>query len=196
MKEVEITVKVKDRFEDAIKIIESEGFVKIRESHIKDVYLSQHIKMLKNNIENVLNKSVLLRYLKTDDREYKKITYKHKVYDKDQLIAEEKINLACEDLDKAEKLFKTLGFENLITVEYDCPVYAKDGLELAFQKVKNLGLLLEVESKLDFTNANYDDIKQEKERLFKQISRLGLDIEQERDIKKAKELIKRKYNLI
>lgn len=196
MKEVEITVKVKDRFEDAIKIIESEGFVKIRESHIKDVYLSQHIKMLKNNIENVLNKSVLLRYLKTDDREYKTITYKHKVYDKDQLIAEEKINLACKDLDKAEKLFKALGFENLITVEYDCPVYAKDGLELAFQKVKNLGLLLEVESKLDFTNANYDDIKQEKERLFKQISQLGLDIEQERDIKKAKELIKRKYNLI
>lgn len=196
MKEVEITVKVKDRFEDAIKIIESEGFVKIRESHIKDVYLSQHVKMLKNNIENVLNKSVLLRYLKTDDREYKTITYKHKVYDKDQLIAEEKINLACEDLDKAEKLFKALGFENLITVEYDCPVYAKDGLELAFQKVKNLGLLLEVESKLDFTNANYDDIKQEKERLFKQISQLGLDIEQERDIKKAKELIKRKYNLI
>lgn len=196
MKEVEITVKVKDRFEDAIKIIESEGFVKIRESHIKDVYLSQHIKMLKNNIENVLNKSVLLRYLKTDDREYKKITYKHKVYDKDQLIAEEKINLACEDLDKAEKLFKALGFENLLTVEYDCPVYAKDGLELAFQKVKNLGLLLEVESKLDFTNANYDDIKQEKKRLFKQISQLGLDIGLQRDIKKAKELIKRKYNLI
>ena len=47
----------------------------------------------KNNILNILSESVLIRYLKVNDKdEYKKLTYKNKIYDNDMVISEEKIN--------------------------------------------------------------------------------------------------------
>jgi len=196
MKEVEITVKVDESLDQCVKRLEAVSFKKIRESFIKDIYLTQLEHKLKDGIEEVLNSSVLLRYLKVGDSEFRKITYKRKNYDTDgALISETKINLNCEDLDKAKQLFEALGFNELITVEYSCPVYEKDGFELAFQKVKGLGLLLEVESTLDFDEATNEEIFAEKNNLYTKLKNLGLSISEEKDIKKAKELIKLKYNI-
>ena len=82
MKQIEITVKVNENMEDAFKKLKKLGFELIRESDVDDIYMTAKLQELnKNNIQYILKNSVLLRKLKLDDRELKKITYKNKEYD-------------------------------------------------------------------------------------------------------------------
>ena len=109
MKQIEITVRLTEKIEDAISKLENEGFKKIRESDIE---------MKKENIQEFLKHSVLLRDLKLDGKEIKKITYKNKELDNNgDVVSEQKVNLNCDDLKKAESLFNCLGFYNLIEVK-------------------------------------------------------------------------------
>ncbi len=148
----------------------------------------------KNNIQNVLKKSVLLRRLKLENKEIKKITYKNKEVDKNgNIIAEQKINLDCSDLEKAKDLFEHLEFEELIRVKYKVMVYAKDEVEYAFQDVENLGTLIEYENIEDFNGKSLDEINEAKNNMFNEIKNTGINLTEERDVKKANELILNKY---
>ena len=82
MKQIEITTRVNETLEEAIKKLEKHGFKKVRESKVKDIYLTQKKKDLnKKNIIEILSSCVLLRYLKINDEQViKKITYKNKRY--------------------------------------------------------------------------------------------------------------------
>ena len=153
MKQIEITVRLIGKIEDAIANLENKGFKKIRESDNDDIYLSNlDIQIKKENIQEFLKHSVLLRNLKLDGKEIKKITYKNKELDNNgDVISEQKVNLDCNDLIKAEELFNCLGFYKLIEVKYHVVVYEKDGKEFAFQIVENLGNLIEYENVNDFT---------------------------------------------
>lgn len=193
MKQIEVTTKVNDSLEDAIKKLEDQGFKKIRESRIEDAYLTQRVKDLKHdNIVDILSSCVLLRYLNVNNEQtFKKITYKNKVYEGDTVISEEKINLNCEDLEKAEKLFNALDFEKLVDVKYDVIVLAKGKLEFAFQNVESLGLLLEYENLNDFDNISNDEILKEKEKMIEEIRSYDLNVTDDYDIKKAYELVEK-----
>ena len=82
MKQIEITVEVNENIENAYKKLEKLGFKIIRESDIKDIYMTSKLQELNiNNIQYILKNSILLRNLKLADRELKKITYKNKEYD-------------------------------------------------------------------------------------------------------------------
>ena len=82
MKQIEVTVKVNENIENAYKKLEKLGFKIIRESDIKDIYMTSKLQELNiNNIQYILKNSILLRNLKLADRELKKITYKNKEYD-------------------------------------------------------------------------------------------------------------------
>ena len=82
MKQIEVTVRINESFEKASKKLENLGFKIIRESDIDDIYMTSKFKELNaNNIQYVLENSILLRSLKIADRELKKITYKNKEYD-------------------------------------------------------------------------------------------------------------------
>ena len=84
MKQIEITVRLNENMQSAIRKLEKQGFKKIRESQIDDVYMTAKLKELnKDNIQTILKKSVLLRSLKLENKEIKKITYKNKEIDKD-----------------------------------------------------------------------------------------------------------------
>ena len=64
MKQIEITVRLNERMQEAIRKLEMQGFEKIRESEIDDIYMTSKLKELnENNIQNILKKSVLLRSL-------------------------------------------------------------------------------------------------------------------------------------
>ena len=148
----------------------------------------------KNNIQNVLKKSVLLRRLKLENKEIKKITYKNKEIDKNgNTISEQKINLDCSDLEKAKDLFEHLEFEELIRVKYKVMVYAKDEVEYAFQDVENLGTLIEYENIEDFNGKSLDEINEAKNNMYNEIKNTGINLTEERDVKKANELILNKY---
>ena len=191
MKQVEITTRVKDSLENIDKILKNKNFEIIRKSRIEDVYLSNFKNSLTdNNINDILSKSVLVRYLDENGNIYKKITYKDKKYVNNVLQYEEKINISIDNTQNAIKFFEKIGFEKLVTVKYDCTVYSNKKLELAFQNVENLGLLLEYENKNDFDNATQEIIKNEKLNMLQEIQTLGIYVSDETDIRKAYELLK------
>lgn len=195
MKQIEITVRLNENMQSAIRKLEMQGFKKIRESEIDDLYMTSKLKELnKDNIQNILKKSVLLRKLKLENKEIKKITYKNKEIDKNgDVISEQKINLDCSDLEKAKDLFEHLEFEKLIRVRYKVVVYSKDKVEYAFQDVENLGTLIEYENIKDFEGKSLDEINDAKNNMFNEIKNTGINLTEEKDVKKAYELILNKY---
>lgn len=190
MKQIEITVKVNNTLDEVDKILTKQNFKIIRKSKIEDEYLTLNKKDLtKENIIDVLKSSILVRNIKTEDKELKMITYKIKEYKDDTVISEEKINVNIDNINNAIKLFNKLGFEKLINVKYDVIVYSNDNYEFAFQNVHNLGLLMEMEHPDDFTGYEYEDILKEKEKMLDIVKKYNLSIEDDYDIKKAYELI-------
>ena len=193
MKQIEITRYLLETEENAIDKLEKQGFKLIRTSTIEDKYLTSKLRELtKDNIQYILKNSVLLRYLNVEGKEFKKITYKYKNVDKDEnIISETKININCENLSEAEKLFENLGFEILTIVKYKVKVYEKNGIELAFQNVEGLGSMIEYENEEDFENKNIEEIKKVKQKMEEKIESFGILIEKGNDVKKAKELIEK-----
>lgn len=192
MKEVEITLRVKDSLEECKNKLEMRGFKKIRNSFIDDIYMTQNKYSLRqDNIDDILKTCVLIRYLNADGKEFKKITYKNKVYDGADIVSEKKINVDCADLVKAKELFEALKFEELVRVKYEVIVFSDGNKEFAFQKVENLGLLLEYESTKDFEEASNEEIMKEKENMVDEIMSEGILVENNLDVKKAYELIKK-----
>ena len=148
----------------------------------------------RGNIQNILKKAVLLRNLKLDNKEIKKITYKNKEVDKKgDVISEQKINLDCNDLEKAKELFEHLEFKELIRVKYKVVVYCKGKVEYAFQDVENLGTLIEYENTEDFDGKSLDEINDAKKKMYNEMKNTGIYITEEKDVKKAYELIVNKY---
>lgn len=193
MKQIEITRYLLETEENAFDKLEKQGFKLIRTSTIEDKYLTSKLRELtKDNIQYILKNSVLLRYLNVEGKEFKKITYKYKNVDKDEnIISETKININCENLSEAEKLFENLGFEILTIVKYKVKVYEKNGIELAFQNVEGLGSMIEYENEEDFENKNIEEIKKVKQKMEEKIESFGILIEKGNDVKKAKELIEK-----
>lgn len=191
MKQIEITTKVNNTLDEVNKILSKQGFRIIRKSRIEDKYMTQHNDELnKNNIIEILKTCVLLRFLSVNNAEtFKKITYKSKEYKNNTVISEEKINVNIDSIEKAEQLFIRLGFNNIVNVNYDVIVYEKNGIELAFQDVEGLGLLLEYESSFDYSGISDEDILQEKNKMFEEIKKLNISIENNYDVKKAYELL-------
>ena len=196
MKQIEITVRLSEGMQSAIKKLELQGFKKIRKSEIDDIYMTSKLRELnKYNIQDILKKCVLLRKIKIESNEIKKITYKNKEFDdKGNVISEQKINLDCSDLEKAKKLFKYLEFEELIRVKYKVVVYSKDKVEYAFQDVENLGTLIEYENTENFEGKSLDEINKTKNNMFNEIKNTGINITEEKDVKKAYELILKKID--
>ncbi|MBQ3474714.1 MAG: hypothetical protein IJH20_00870 [Bacilli bacterium] len=191
MKQIEVTTRVKQSLNDVSKILEKQGFSKIRTSRIEDIYMTQFNKELsKNNIIETLKKSVLIRYLCVNKSEtFKKLTYKNKIYKDDMVISEEKINVNIDDIKNAEKLLMALGFEKLVEVKYDVIVFKKDNIEFAFQDVENLGLLLEYENENDFSGLSEEKVIEEKNKMLEEIKKYNIMVTDEFDVKKAYELI-------
>ena len=197
MKQIEITVRLTEKIEEAIAKLEKRGFKRIRESDIHDIYMSNLDEEIKReNIQKFLKHSVLLRNFKLEGKKIKKITYKNKELDDNgNVVSEQKVNLDCADLEKAEALFKCLGFWNLIEVKYHVIVYEKDGVEFAFQIVENLGTLIEYENINDFDGKSIQEIHDAKLEMLEDIRKCDISITNEYDVKKAFELIAKKYEI-
>ncbi len=191
MKQIEVTVKVNSSLDEVDNILKKQGFKIIRTSRVEDKYMSNKFEQLtKDNILDFLKSCILIRFLDVNSKEtFKRITYKDKVYKDKTVISEEKINIIIDNIEQAEKLFEKLGFKKIVEVNYDVIVYEKDGVELAFQNVENLGLLLEYESGNDYIGFSDEEIIHEKEKMLEEIRKLKINIENDYDVKKAYELI-------
>lgn len=195
MKEIEITLRVHDSLDGCKEKLEKLGFKLIRKSIVEDIYMVQNLSILsENDINDILRKSVLIRYLNANGKEYKKITYKNKEYDNlGNIVSEKKINVGCDDLLKATELFKALEFKELVKVKYNVTVMSDGTKEFAFQEVENLGLLVEYECYKNMKNYSQEEILKEKDTMVKEIINTGILVDKDIDVKKAYELIRKKY---
>ncbi len=160
------------------------------------MFVQKELKVDKNNILEVLSSCVLIRYLKTAEAEFKKLTYKNKEYSKDGVvISEEKINVSIDDTKKAQELFEKINFKKLVSVHYDVIVYSNNDYEFAFQDVEGLGLLLEFENENDFEGVSDETIVSEKQKMYEIIKTYGIKVENNYDVKKAYELVMKKIEL-
>ena len=192
MKQVEITTRVLETLNSITQKLAKQGFQIIRKSRVEDEYLTQYQgDFEQKHILEMLSSSVLLRYLDVNGKITKKITYKQKTYQNEIVMTEEKINVNCDDLDMAKKLFLALHFRPLVKVCYDVIVFSNKKIELAFQNVENLGLLVEYESEKDFSDSTEDEILLEKQQMLKEIKNLNIQTTEEIDVKKAYELIQK-----
>lgn len=191
MKQIEITTRVNDTLDNIDKILVNQGFKIIRRSRIEDIYKTTLYNDLnKTNITDILSKSVLIRYLNVDnEKEFKKLTYKNKIYSNNTVISEEKISVNIDDIDKADKLLDAIGLKTIVRVDYDAIVYSNDKIELCFQNVEGLGLLLEYENEKDFEGFSNEDILKEKYHMLEEIRKYNINITDDIDVKKAFELI-------
>ncbi len=194
MKQIEITVRLNEDKQTAMKKLSKLGYKVIRQSDVDDIYMTTKLDELNaDNIQYVLKKSILLRKLTVNNTEIKKITYKNKEIDSNgNVISEQKVNLNCEDIDKAKKLFSYVDFKELVRVKYHVTVYEKDGIELAFQDVENLGTLIEYENNEDFEGKSLEEINDTKKNMYNDIKKTEILITEESDVKKAYELIMKK----
>jgi predicted adenylyl cyclase CyaB len=108
------------------------------------------------------------------------------------VLSEQKINLKCEDLKKAKELFEYVDFKELVRVKYHVTVYSDGNTEYAFQEVENLGTLIEYENINDFDGKTIEDINKAKEEMYNEIVKKEIKVTEEKDVKKAYELIVKK----
>ena len=180
-----------------IKKLEKQEFKIIRESFASDVYMSNINKEITNeNINKILNNCVMIRKLEQDGKMVlKRITRKFKEFDETKnLVGEKALKLDCDDLETARKIFESLNFKEIVQVKYHNIVMKKENIELCFQDVENLGVLIEMENEKDFSNNTTEEINKVKDKMFNYIKNLGLNITEERDVRKAYNLIKKSLN--
>ncbi len=92
-------------------------------------------------------------------------------------------------------LLEKIGFRELIRKHSYFNNYTKNNITLNLEEVKDIGLLIEYENENDFTNKSDEEIIHIKEQMYDTIKQLGINVGKSYDIKKAYNLIIKKYHL-
>ena len=151
MQTIEITVKVKETKESVKNKLISNGFIQTSDEYGDDIYMTRYLdKLDKNNILELLNKSVLLRHHYGKYREERKyLVLKDKNYKDGHVTSEEILSAKIDDIDIMKKMLERLGFEELIQKNQYFNDYTKGDIVFILEEVKDIGLLIEYENKND-----------------------------------------------
>lgn len=194
MVQIEVTTRVNNKLSEIDNLLNKEGFKKIYTARIEDSYFSlRSAELAKDNILDILKSCVLIRYIKSENSEIRKLIYKNKKYESDIVLSEEKTSVGIDNINDAKELFKKLNYQGVVDVNYNTCIYSNLKDELAFQDVEGLGLLLEYENAKDFYLASANEILTEKSMMMMIIKNYGIDVTEDYDVKKAYELIKKRY---
>lgn len=194
---IEITVKVKESKDSIKNKLINNGFVQTSDEHCDDIYLSNEIdKLNKDNILDILNRSVLIRHFYGPLRpERTLLSLKDKKYDGNMVTSEEIYTTKVDNTENTLKIFEKLGYKELICKKQYFNDFTKDDITFILEEVDDLGLMIEYENKKVFDNLTNDEILKIKENMYEEIKNYGILTEDDYDIKKANELIINKYNL-
>lgn len=179
--ENEITVKVMCTKNELIKHLTDNGFKKCREFTLDDYYfIPKDLDLEKMTTREIISKAVIIRYIVNEENVVQKITFKIKdIADNGDIINQQAISCDIYKIEDAKKLFKAIGYNEIMNIKEDDVTYSKDGFELAIKDIKNGDILIEIETE---SNTEWDTIEKIKAR----ISEINLPIEQEKYfIKKA-----------
>lgn len=155
MKEInnEITIRVLTDEENLIKLLESKGSRFLEEFRLDDIY---YLNSDSNDIRQVLKNAIIFRKIISKRETIKQLVYKTKDISNDgSIISQQKVTLSIENEDEVEEFLNSLGYRRSIELIEDDKIYIYDNIGLVIKNVKNMGLLMEIETR---ENTKYDSI--------------------------------------
>lgn len=157
--EKEITVLVKTSYENLIKELEQNNFEIKEEYQVNDIYLiDKNVDILNTNSLDILKKSILVRDVVGIEKE---LLYKYKKYDNIGNILEQgKVSCPVLDINKALEFMKSINYIELFKIYDKCTVFANDKSELTVQQVNNNYIFIEMETKSEYLNKEYENISE------------------------------------
>lgn len=179
--ENEITVKVICSKDELLKSLNKQGFKAGREFSLNDYYyIPSSLNIQNMTTRDILSKAIILRYIIDDGKIIQKITFKIKnIADNGDIIDQKAINCDVLDIEDAKRLFKSLGYYEIMNIKENDIIYYKNKFELAIKFVENSDILIEIETE---PNTEWDSI----EKIKTLISEIDIPIEKDRYfIKKA-----------
>lgn len=144
----EVCVELNCSLDKTKKLLTSKGYVFTEKYELHDIYFTTIAtkKIKKAKYKNLLDNSVLIRRIKEQHSDEKKLIYKKKLLDnKGNVIDEIKTRVDIGDIDATKQIFNNLGLFcwcDYINQNY---VYKKGDIKLVIQYVKELGVFIELE---------------------------------------------------
>ena len=162
--ETEITVLVTADLETLTKELEYYNFTEKETYIVKDIYLiDKTIDISNMDNLNILKKCVLVREVVGIEKE---LLYKYKKYDDNGDILEQgKVKCPIIDVSKAIEFMKAINYKELLNIYNKCIVFANGKSELVVQLVNNKYIFIEMESKCEYINRQYNTIDEMKDDL-------------------------------
>ena len=160
----EVTIKVIDTKENLIKILINKGFKKGIKFSLDDYYfIPNNIDINKMSTREILSKAVIIRDITSEDKD--------------------SINCDIDNIEDAKRLFKAIGYSEIMNIKEKDIVYYKNNFELALKFVDNGDLLIEIETE---ENTEWNTI----DKIIKIVKELNLPIEEGNYfIKKAEDFL-------
>ena len=146
----EITVKVKCKLNELYQILEEKGFEITDKFSLNDTYLvPEKLKIESLSVREILSHAVIIRNIIREMPQgiKNKITFKKKEFDDEGNILNQTAT-SCEikDIEEAKKLFKAIGYKEIMNIKENDLVYSKDGFNLAIKDIQNGEKLIEIET--------------------------------------------------
>lgn len=156
-KELEITVKVNCSYEELNNELLEKGF------EIKEIYELNDDYMIDSSINinsikklEVLQKCILIRNIVGIK---KMLLYKYKKYaNNGDILVQGKVECPVEDIQKAKNFMEAINYKLLFNIYDKCIVYTNDQTELIVQLVNDKYIFIEMESKGEYINHEFDNI--------------------------------------
>ena len=171
---------IKDENEVTIKVTCSQD--ELLNCLIKDDYyfIPKKLDIKNMSTREILSKSIIIRYIVDNGDIVQKITFKIKdIADNGDIISQKAINCDVLNIEDAKKLFKALGYYEIMNIKENDVIYYKNKFELALKYIENSDILIEIETE---SNTEWDTI----EKIKNIISKINIPIEKDNYfIKKA-----------
>lgn len=187
MKNLEITVKVNCSNEKLNNYLLNNGFRVIEKYDIHDRYMiNRNVDISNMKDLDILDNCILVRDIKGMK---KCLTYKKKVYDKNEdIISQSKVDCLVDDTDTAIKFMQCIDYNILFEIYDKITVYSNGLIEIASQYVNDKYLFIEMEDVSSSTpKHNYNNLDD----MISDFEKIGIDYDKSNYfVKKAQIILK------
>lgn len=156
----EITVRILCNKNELISLLENEGCVFDVSFRLDDTYYLKDEINKKSNVRELLKQAIIERLIIDDNNTTKQLMYKVKDIDAEgTIISQEKYSLDIVDENEVENFLGVLGYKKTIRLIEDDIIYKYNGIGIVIKDVKDMGLMMEIETRANSIYNTIDNLK-------------------------------------